>query len=457
MGNCCGKKPNILLFGMDSLRRDHMGCYGYQFNTTPHIGEFAEFGTLFENSFSPHVPTTPGYSNMLTGMDCFGTNVVALGHQGDLREGVRTLPEILREHGYTSSCVGFRNVASRGFDTYLEFDGWGAGGDGYAHKAEGLNKTAIPELERLAAQDQPWLLFLRHMDPHTPYLPPSPFERMFYGGNELDPDNHSMEPVFDFKPFCDYFASWMPKGLTDKDYEIAQYDGAVAYMDACIQNILIKLEALGLMDDTIVVFTADHGETLYDHECWFDHHGTYDCTLVVPMIIVYPRKMPAGERADGFCQLKDLVPTLLELAEIEVEDKFDGHSLLPMATGEVLTYETELYITECTWMRKHGWRTPEWKLIVALEPDFHFKPPVELYNLLEDPEEYNNLADELPEVVAFLRGRMEAFIAKRTAETGLPNPMEHQSHWKGFASSQEAYDTLHIGNPGEAAKLQRKD
>jgi arylsulfatase A-like enzyme len=457
MGNNCEKKPNILLFGIDSLRRDHMGCYGYQFNTTPHIGEFAELGTLFENSFSPHVPTTPGYSNMLTGMDCFGTNVVALGHQGDLREGVRTLPEILREHGYTSTCVGFRNVASRGFDTYLEFDGWGASGDGYAHKAEGLNKTAIPELERLAAQDQPWLLFLRHMDPHTPYLPPSPFERMFYGGNELDPANHSMEPVFNFKPFSDYFASWMPKGLTDKDYEIAQYDGAVAYMDACIQNILIKLEALGLMDDTIVVFTADHGETLYDHECWFDHHGTYDCTLVVPMIIVYPRKMPAGERADGFCQLKDLVPTLLELAEIEVEDQFDGHSLLPMATGEVLTYETELYITECTWMRKHGWRTPEWKLIVALEPDFHFKPPVELYNLLEDPEENNNLAEELPDVVAFLRGRMEAFIARRTAETGLENPMYTQSHWKSFASSQEAYNTLHIGNPSEAAKLQRKD
>ena len=226
---------------------------------------------------------------------------------------------------------------------------------------------------------------------------------------------------------------------------------------ACIQNILIKLEALDLLDDTIVVFTSDHGETLYDHECWFDHHGTYDCTLVVPLIIIYPKKMPAGERVDGYCQLKDLVPTLLDLADIEVEDKFDGHSLLPMANGEVLTHETELYITECTWMRKHGWRTPEWKLIVALEPDFHFKPPVELYNLLHDPEEYNNLADELPNVVEFLKGRMEAFIAKRTAETGLPNPMYHQEHWRNFTSSEEAYNALHIGNPSEAAKLQRKD
>jgi arylsulfatase A-like enzyme len=401
---------------------------------------------------------------MLTGMDCFGTQAVALRHRGPLREGVRTLPEILRDNGYTTTCVGFGgNPASRGFDTYLEFPGWGADDSGRSPKAENLNKVTLPELDRLAQQDAPFYLFLRHMDPHTPYLPPPPFERMFYHGNECDPNNRSMDPVMQFKPFCDYFASWMPFGISDKDYEIAQYDGAVAYMDSCIQTLLNALDTLGLADDTLVVLNSDHGETLYDHECWFDHHGIYDPTLTVPLILRYPGVLPAGKRVSGFNQHKDLVPTLLELAEIEVPGYgFDGQSLMPMVRGEVASHDPEFYITECTWMRKHGWRTPEWKLIIALEPDFHFKPEVELYNLLEDPEEYNNLAEAQPDVVAHLRARMEAWIAKRERETGLTNPMLTQGDWHGheglgaFTSSQQAYDTLHIGDPGEAARLQAK-
>ena len=456
-------KPNIILFGIDSLRADHMSTYGYHRQTTPHIDRFAEGATVFLHNFSPHIPTTSGYANMLTGMDCFGTQIVALRHKGEMRPGVRPLQEILKAEGYTTTCVGFNSPSARNFDKYLDFEGWGAGPDGYSHKAENCNKVSVPELERLAAQDQPFFLFMRHMDPHSPYLPPPPYDRMFYAGNEFDPENTSMDPVFTFKPFCDYFASWMPQGVTDAEYEVAQYDGAVAYMDACIQNILTAVDELGLAENTIVVFTSDHGETLYDHECWFDHHGTYENTLTVPMIIRYPGVMPAGQYVEGYSQLKDLVPTLLELADIAVPEQFDGHSLLPMALGEELTHETEFYFTECTWMRKHGWRTPEWKLIVALEPDFHFKTPVELYNLLADPEELHNLADQQPDVVAFLRARMDAFIAKREKETGLPNPMFNQPGWHGhdgidyFTSSQQAYDTLHIGNPGDAVRLQKKE
>jgi len=441
-----------------------MSCYGYSRLTTPHIDRFAQGGTLFERTYSPHIPTTSGYASMLSGMDCFGTQVVALRHRGTLREGVRTLPEILREHGYLTSCVGFTgNPASRGFDTYLDYPGWGPDESGRSPKAENLNRVAVPELERLAAQEAPFFLFLRHMDPHTPYLPPAPYERMFYHGWECDPANRSMDPVMSFKPFCDYFASWMPPGISDKDYIIAQYDGAVAYMDACIQTLFTALESLGLLDETIVVINSDHGETLYDHECWFDHHGLYDVTLHVPLIIRYPPKVPAGKRVAGFNQHKDLVPTLLELADIKLRGtRFDGRSLMPLIRGEVASHESEFYITECTWMRKHGWRTPEWKLIVALEPDFHFKPEIELYNLIQDPDENCNLAEELPDVVAYLRGRMEQWIARRERETGLPNPMLTQGDWHGyegvgpFKTSQQAYDTLHIGDPGQAARLQAR-
>lgn len=444
-----------------------MSCYGYHRLTTPQIDRFAQGGALFERTYSPHIPTTSAYSSMLTGMDCFSTQVVALRHQGPLRPEVATLPEILRQAGYNTSCVGFSgNAASRGFDTYLNFSGWGSWNEGRSPKAQNLNDVALPELERLAGKRKPFFLFLRHMDPHAPYLPPVPFERMFYGGNECDPSNTSMQPVMSFKPFRDFFASWMPPGITDKDYMIAQYDGAVAYMDACIQSIFSVLEARGLLDDTIVVLNGDHGETLYDHECWFDHHGIYDTVLHVPLIIRYPSKVPAGRRVSGFNQHKDLVPTLLDLADIDAEragladHAFDGRSLVPMLQGAETTHEAEFYITECTWMRKHGWRTPQWKLILALEPDFHFKPMVELYDLVSDPDENVNLADAEPEVVAYLRSRMEQWITRREQETGLPNPIHTQGDWHGhegvgaFKSSQQAYDTLHIGDPKQAARLQ---
>ncbi|HEX4123478.1 MAG TPA: sulfatase, partial [Tepidisphaeraceae bacterium] len=305
-----------------------MSCYGYKRLTTPHVDRFASQGTLFERTYSAHIPTTPAYSSMLTGRDCFGNEVVALRHQGPLTPKVKTLAEICRKAGYTTTCVGFKwNPASRGFDNYIEFEGWGAWPK-RSPKAMNLDAVARPEIDRLAAGDKPWFMMLRHMDPHSPYLPPEPFDRMFYHGNELDPANQSMKPVMSFKPFCDYFATWMPPGITDCRFIDAQYDGAVAYMDACIARIFTQLESLGILDDTIVVLNADHGETLYDHECWYDHHGLYDVTLHVPLIIRYPARIPAGKRISGYNQHKDLVPTVLDLAGIRTSVKFDGQSLL---------------------------------------------------------------------------------------------------------------------------------
>ena len=112
------RRPNLILIGVDSLRSDHMSLYGYPRLTTSHIDRFAESGTVFLDSFSAHIPTTSGYANMLTGRDCFGTGIVALRHKGSIADGVPTLAEILRDRGYESTCVGFRNAAGRGFDNY---------------------------------------------------------------------------------------------------------------------------------------------------------------------------------------------------------------------------------------------------------------------------------------------------------------------------------------------------
>lgn len=455
------KKPNVILFGIDSLRRDHMSSYGYPKLTTPHLDKIASEGVLFEQHFSPSIPTTPAYAAMLTGMDVFGTDVVALRHKGPLGDHVRTLPEVLGEHGYNTTCIGFTgNPSSRGFQTYLNFESWHPDETGRAPKAQNLNEVAIPELERLAADDKPFLLFLRHMDPHSPYLPPQPYERTFYGGDEKDPSNTSMEQVYEFKPFADFLKSWIPEGVTDHAYVTAQYDGAVAYMDACIQSIFAKLDALGITEETLIVITADHGETLYEHDCYFDHHGLYDCTLVVPLIIKYPGVVPAGKRCSSVSLIQDIMPTVLDLLGIETNIQFDGQNLVKWMNGDEIKRISEFYITECTWMRKHGWRTPEWKLIRALEPDFHFKPEVELYNLIRDPEENHNVADQEPEIVALLEKRMNDYIAKREAETNRVNPIFTNLNWHGkgkpFTTSQEAYDGMYIGSIVNARSLQEK-
>ena len=242
---------------------------------------------MFENTFSPHIPTTPGYGSMFTGMDCFGMNVVALRHEGGLLPSLKTLAEVLGEEGYNTTCVGFSgNPASRGFQKYLDFSGWGSWEAGRSPKAENLNAVTLPELRRLASEEQPFFLFMRHMDPHSPYLPPRPFERIFYGGNEADPANRSLDPVMAFKPFCDYFASWFPPGCTDKEYIIAQYDGASPTWTPHRQP-LAECSA-GDRGKHPVVINSDTARTSTT-DCFYDHTAL-ECTTRIPD----PRSSPAG-------------------------------------------------------------------------------------------------------------------------------------------------------------------
>ncbi|MDC3415920.1 sulfatase [Aquibacillus salsiterrae] len=456
------RKPNVIVFGIDSLRRDFMSSYGYHRLTTPHIDKIASEGVLFENHFSPSIPTTPAYASMLTGMDCFGTDVVALRHQGGLGNHVKTLAEVLEDNGYNTTCVGFsNNPSSRGFQNYLDYEAWVADETGRCPKAENLNEVAIPELRRLNEEGKPFFLFLRHMDPHSPYLPPKPFERMFYDDDEKDPANDSMEPVYKFKPHADFLKSWIPEGVTDERYVTAQYEGAIAYMDVCIQNIFATVEDLGIEEETLIVITSDHGETLYEHDCYFDHHGMYDNCLVVPLIMKYPGKLPSGKRMKDETLIQDIMPTILDVMGIQTDIPFTGRNLVDVVNGKDLPQVSEFYITECTWMRKHGWRTPEWKLIQSLEPDFHFKPEIELYNLIKDPAENHNVAEREPEVVALLQKRMEDYIVRREAETGRINPIYTNVNYHGlgtgpFKSSEDAYNHLYLGSITNARKLQSK-
>ncbi|CAA9224806.1 MAG: Sulfatase [uncultured Chloroflexi bacterium] len=430
-------RPNVLVLAVDTQRADHLSCYGYPRLTSPHIDRLASQGLLFEDAYSEHIPTHPGYTTLFTGKDVFSHQIVTQGGTVELDPGVRQLAEILREQGYfTGAADNLGRWFDRGFDAYERYR-WDQTSLTEWRKAEAVNGALLPLLERAAAaagkggKDQPFFVYAHYWDPHTPYLPPPPFSRMFYTGDERDKDNHSMDPVFGFEPFREYFQHWMG-GVTDIRFPIAQYDAEIAYVDAALGHVFTFLEETGLAENTLVVLTADHGEILDDHVGYFDHHGLYEGNVHVPLLMRLPGRLPAGKRVPGFARLRDVAPTILEaigLPDVAAQERMEGRSLWAAATSRRAkrTGIDALYLTECTWMRKRAWRTRDWKLIQAQEPDFHDLPPLELYHLQADPQEQHNLADARPDVVTDLLGRMELHATRRLARTGLPDPLQSQS------------------------------
>lgn len=422
---------NVILLTMDTQRADHLSCYGYRRLTSPHVDRIARAGTLFTQFYSPVIPTHPAFTTMLSGRDAISHQVVAHAGQVEPASDVRFLAEILAEQGYRTAAVdNLGRWLTRGFQTYQPYQ-WPLDKSQPWRKAEVVNEQSIKVLNDLAAdRSTPFFLFLHYWDPHTPYLPPPPFDRMFYAGNESDPNNHSMDKIFAFEPFETYFREWMGQ-VTDVEFTIAQYDAEIAYLDATLANLFTRLDELGLTDQTLLVINGDHGEILDEHVGYFDHHGLYEGNIHCPLILHCPGIVPAGQRLGGFVRQEDVAPTILDLlglGNLAAANQMDGTSAAPLVEQGLHTGTAdELFLIENTWMKKRGVRTHRWKLITALEPDFHDLPPVELYDLMHDPGETTNVAEERPDVVAELRRRLDDWFMRRLAEEGKPDPQSYQS------------------------------
>jgi arylsulfatase A-like enzyme len=455
---------NVVWIVIDCLRRDRLGAYGSSRLTTPHLDRLAAQSVRFDQCISPHIPTHPAHTTFFSGRDVFSHQIVAQGGNKELDPAIRLLPDLLHDRGFFTAAVdNIGRWIRPAFDRYEEYPRWDHDGTKPWRNGEQVTERALLLVEDCYQQKQPFFLFLHYWDPHTPYLPPPPFDRMFYGGDEKASYHQSMQPVWQSAWFANYFAEWMD-GVRDIEYVRAQYDAEVAYTDLCVAHVLNRLEELGLAAETLLIVGADHGEELDDHGCWFDHHGLYDTNVRVPLLVRLPDRLPAGRSVPGMISLLDVAPTVLDLAaapEIAARDGLQGRSLLPLveatgdgrqatgrtgsgaedaaeagAAGSVAcrlspvaspgTWDA-IYLTECTWMRKRGWRTPRWKLIRALEQDIYGKPPVELYDLQADPAERVNLASDRPEVVEALSADMDKWIARRMQETGLPDPQVDQA------------------------------
>lgn len=424
---------NIVWIIVDCLRPDHLGCYGYPRLTSPHIDRFAREAVRFETVISPHIPTQPAHTTAFSSRDVFGHQIVAQGGERELDPKVPLLPRLLSERGYFTAAVD--NIGRwfvPAFERYLEYPRWNHQAEPWRN-GEQVTGGALEALAEAKRAGRPFFLFLHYWDPHTPYLPPPPFDRMFYTGDPAAAHHTSMEPVMGSQWFANYFREWL-EGVRDREFVKAQYDASIAYADLCISHVFNRLRELGLMEESVIVLGADHGEELDEHGCWFDHHGLYDTNVRVPLLIRLPGAAEAGRVVRAPASLLDVAPTLLDLAgleEVAVAAGMQGRSLACHLHGKEqrATAETA-YLTECTWMRKRGWRVDRpgerWKLIEALEPDIYGKPPVELYDLAADPGETDNLADRRPEIVTRLRAEMEAHVAARRAATGSGEPLEEQ-------------------------------
>jgi len=432
---------NVLLLCLDTLRAQSMSCYGHRYPTTPFLDRLAAQGTLWETFLAPHIPTHPGHTTMFTGKDVLTHQIVTQGGSVELDPNVRPLAEILSDAGYfTAAADNLGRWISRGFEIYEGYS-WASSPNG-CRKAEAVNQTALRVLQHCTTQDRPWFAFLHYWDPHTPYAPPPPFDRMFYAGDEYDPANRSMDPVFACEPFTYYFRQWMGREnpetgewelWTDRRFANAQYDSEIAYLDATLQVLWNYLDEKGLVEDTLLVITSDHGEELDEHALWYDHHGLYETNLHIPLILRCPGVIPAGQRLGGLATHKDLAPTILDYlgrSELAEAEGMEGKSLKPLIDSGSHEGTTDcVYLTENAWMKKKGLRTREWKFIweTGETPPVYEKDGPELYYLPDDPGEQHNLAAEQPDRVEAFRQQMEAWVAQRLAQTGLPDPQTVQA------------------------------
>ena len=367
-------RPNFLLIGIDTLRADHLSCYGYVRGTSPNIDRLARESVVFTRAFANGIPTHPAWTTILTGVHPLRHKIVT--HMGfvKLSRELRMVQEVLRERGYATGAVDnmflkyghFYAWFTRGFDIYSHPGGIPAPEAGLKVQGRDVTDSALKVLGEIAGSGKPFFLFLHYWDPHSPYRPPPPFNRAFW-------------------------REGAPEGEELLDYIISQYDGEVAYVDAMVGELLDAMDDRGLLDDTVVIVTADHGEELRQHGDYLGHKGLYDTVTRVPLII----KAPGCEArvVDALVQHVDIAPTILELAGVSGGLDSDGRSLVPLLEGGGAE-SRPVVMLENTQQKAIGIRTERWKLIRYLErtEDGLPKGYVQLFDLERDPEERVNLA-----------------------------------------------------------------
>jgi arylsulfatase A-like enzyme len=400
---CCvqDKAPlNIVLIGVDTLRRDHVGCYGYDRNTTPNVDRLAREGILFENAISQSPWTLPSFATVLTSL--YPAQHGGINSRSPIREPLPTLASILRENGYRTGAIINAPYLEKKYKLTQGFDGYRMP----PRTGRDADDTTIDALKWIDRKpDKPFFIFVHYFDPHIPYAPPAPYDTIFdphYRGEIEAAYNPRKLPHFRNTGFKG-MRSLKPE---DWNHIRSLYDGEIAFTDQAIGDLLQGLEERALIRNTLIVFLSDHGEEFFDHQGFEHGHTLYSELIAVPFIVSLPTRLPGGVRLSQQVRLLDVAPTILDLAGINTPRGFEGISFKrliegtggPDASGgsllppQIAYSEALLYLGE----RKSLTAYP-WKLIYDVETGERM-----FYNLAEDPSEVLNLAGEPSESMDLL-------------------------------------------------------
>ena len=384
------EKPNVILLTLDTLRADHLACYGYSDVRTPNIDSLARRGVLFEQAVTNSPLTLPAHCSILTGMYPTYHGVRINGNTA-LNDEQMTIAEVLSAQDY--QCGAFigafvldgRWGLKQGFQHYDDhFDL-----KKYKHIDLGAvqrpgNEVIDAALDWLDEQKStPFFAWIHLYDPHTPYEPPEP-----------------------------YLSEYGPRGLA------GLYDGEIAFMDEQIGRCLSWLENNGLDESTILILVGDHGEGLGSHGEGTHGYFIYDYAIHVPLIIVTPFEVLGGVRVSSQVRVVDIFPTLMEIAAVTPPAETHGRSLLPLMFQPQKEEDGFAYAESMSpnlqfgWSSLHSLRTTQYKYIDT--------PKAELFDLTRDPGEQTNLLQQYPDIAREMKDTLDRLMEETSR--GAPTP-----------------------------------
>ncbi len=397
--------PNVVVITIDTLRADHVGCYGYKQIHTPNIDALAADGARFERAYTAVPVTLPSHTVMFTGtypmlngMHDFAAN--------KLNATQPTLAAVLKEHGYaTAAVVGSAVLDSRfglnrGFDFYYDHFDFNRLQESNLEEMERPgNMVADVTLDWLARNyNKKFFLWMHLYDPHYPYHPPAPYAA---------------------------------------EYKDRPYDGEIAFADAQVGRLIRFLKSKGLYNNTLIVLSGDHGESLGEHGEKTHGFFIYNATLHVPFMIHLPGAS-SPRVVPELVSLADLMPTVLQTLKMETPSQVQGRSLLPLIKAKPKDEEARSLYAETFLPRLHF----NWSELRGVESaKYHFidAPRPELYDLTKDPGETQNLYSDKKAVGEEMRARLAGLIRQYSAgqelaeKTGLDPALMERLKSLGYA------------------------
>jgi len=350
-----GARPNVLLITVDTLRADHLGAYGYALPTSPALDSLAAEGVRFTNAFTPVPTTAPAIAALVTGvhLDVHGVKENA----GRLPETLVTIGEALAAAGYRTAGFYGNGALQNGFGQGLET--WAPFAPSYFFTDAVGTTRALAWIEQAAS---PWFLWIHYMDPHGPYSS-SPPERTAALPYPDDPALALELPVAPRNAAYGMIPRYQAlPGLRRVGDYLRRYDGEIMGTDDELRRLRRALEQRGVLDDTLLVVTADHGESLGENRYYFQHGAELnEASLRVPLVLRHGA-LPAGTRVEAPASLVDVLPTLLTLVGVPVPAGLAGRDLTPQVFGAGGVDRT-LVAYNVAGARRVAVRRGEWKLV----------------------------------------------------------------------------------------------